>query len=125
MHFPHFFFGPPHVFHMLPLILTSGLAFAAGAYYVARNGIPEGVAAFGKDMRQRVDTWRTHSVSRTAGSTGNAAFEDYRAATLKTLEDEAAEFRAYLDGLRRTADKSEFEAFLKTRREQNSGPAQD
>ena len=125
MHFPHFFFGPPHVFHMLPLILTSGLAFAAGAYYVARNGMPESVAAFGKDLRQRAETWSSRSVSRAAGSTGNVAFEDYRAATLKTHEEEAAEFRAYLDGLRRTADKSEFEAFLKTRREQNSGPAKD
>ena len=125
MHFPHVFFGPPPPLHVLPIILTSGLAFAVGAYYVARNGMPESVAAFGKNLLLRIDTWRSESfdnrmqlVSRNSGSTGNAAFEDYRAATLKTLEEEAAEFRVYLNGLRLTADKTEFEAFLKTRREQ-------
>ena len=46
----------------------------------------------------------------------NAAFEDYRQATLKRLEQEADEFRAYLDRLRRAADAAAFEAFLNARR---------
>jgi hypothetical protein len=46
----------------------------------------------------------------------NAAFEDYRQATLKRLEQEADEFRAYLDRLRHSADAAAFEAFLNARR---------
>ncbi len=52
----------------------------------------------------------------------NEAFDDYRRATLKKLESEAEEFRKYLDGLRRAADASAFEAFLKSRRPE-AGPA--
>ncbi|HML30033.1 MAG TPA: DUF2852 domain-containing protein [Hyphomicrobium sp.] len=53
---------------------------------------------------------------------GNAAFDDYRRATLRKLEVEAEEFRKYLDGLRRATDAAAFEAFLKSRRA-GSGPA--
>ena len=49
-------------------------------------------------------------------ATHNAAFEDYRQATLKRLEQEADEFRACLDRLRRSADAAAFEAFLNARR---------
>ena len=54
---------------------------------------------------------------RAESPTGNVAFDDYRAATLKHLEDEAAEFRSYLDGLRHAKDKTEFDAFLKDKRD--------
>ncbi len=46
----------------------------------------------------------------------NRAFEDYRQATLKRLEHEAEEFRAYLARLRRAADAAAFDAFLKARK---------
>ena len=49
-------------------------------------------------------------------STGNSAFDDYRSATLTKLEQEAADFRTYLNELRHAKDKSEFDAFLNERR---------
>lgn len=52
---------------------------------------------------------------------GNTAFDDYRAATLKRLEEEQREFRAFLDRLRQAKDKSEFDQFMDDRRERPTG----
>jgi hypothetical protein len=56
-------------------------------------------------------------------SSGNRAFDDYRAETLKRLEDEQREFRDFLDRLRFAKDKTEFDAFMAERR--NRGPVPD
>ena len=50
-------------------------------------------------------------------SSGNRAFDDYREATLKRLEQEEREFRAFLTKLRQAKDKSEFDQFMSDRRE--------
>jgi hypothetical protein len=47
---------------------------------------------------------------------GNAAFDDYRAETLRRLEDEQREFVDYLERLRRAKDKAEFDQFMADRR---------
>ena len=49
-------------------------------------------------------------------STGNRAFDDYRAETLRKLEEEEKEFREFLDRLRFAKDKAEFDDFLAARR---------
>jgi hypothetical protein len=49
-------------------------------------------------------------------SSGNRAFDDYRAETLKRLEDEQREFRDFLDRLRFAKDKTEFDQFMAERR---------
>ena len=49
-------------------------------------------------------------------SSGNRAFDDYRAETLRRLEDEQREFQAYLDRLRQARDKAEFDQFMAERR---------
>jgi hypothetical protein len=49
-------------------------------------------------------------------SSGNRAFDDYRAETLRRLEEEQNEFGAFLDRLRFAKDKSEFDAFMAERR---------
>lgn len=59
-----------------------------------------------------------------AYSSGNAAFDDYRQATLKRLEEEEREFRTFLDRLRKAKDKSEFDAFMSERRAPTT-PASD
>ncbi|HVZ05820.1 DUF2852 domain-containing protein [Hyphomicrobium sp.] len=46
----------------------------------------------------------------------NFAFDEYRRATLRNLEDEAREFRTFLAKLRDAADATDFQAFLKSRR---------
>ncbi len=57
-------------------------------------------------------------------SSGNRAFDDYRAETLKRLEDEQREFRDFLDRLRFAKDKTEFDQFMAERRNRtpDAGP---
>lgn len=47
--------------------------------------------------------------------TGNAAFDAYRAETLKRLEDEHREFLDFLQKLREARDKAEFDQFMQGR----------
>ena len=49
-------------------------------------------------------------------SSGNRAFDDYRAETLRRLEEEQREFREFLDRLRFAKDKTEFDQFMAERR---------
>jgi hypothetical protein len=50
-------------------------------------------------------------------STGNAAFDAYKAETLKRLEEEEVAFAAYIQKLRDSRDREEFERFLAERRQ--------
>ena len=54
-------------------------------------------------------------------SSGNAAFDDYRAETLKRLEEEQKEFTGFLDRLRRAKDQAEFDQFMAERRNKPAG----
>ena len=47
-----------------------------------------------------------------AASSGNAAFDAYRAETLKRLEEEQAAFDEYVEKLRQARDAEEFERFM-------------
>jgi hypothetical protein len=55
-------------------------------------------------------------------STGNRAFDEYRAETLRRLEDEEKEFREFLNNLRFAKDKAEFDDFLANRRNPPAAP---
>lgn len=46
---------------------------------------------------------------------GNAAFDAYRESTLKRLEEEQAEFAAYVQKLREARDQDEFDRFMSER----------
>ena len=48
-------------------------------------------------------------------SSGNAAFDEYRSATLKRLEEEQREFKDFLGRLRQAKDKAEFDQFMADR----------
>ena len=54
-----------------------------------------------------------------ARSTGNSAFDAYRADTLRRLEEEQEKFEAFLERLRDAKDKAEFDQFM-DERAQNS-----
>jgi hypothetical protein len=55
--------------------------------------------------------------NRTAyAPTGNSAFDDYRAETLKRLEEEQTAFQSFLQRLRDAKDKAEFDQFMTERR---------
>jgi hypothetical protein len=70
--------------------------------------------------RDRAQEW----FGRGHRSSGNHAFDEYRAETLKRLEEEEREFREFLDRLRFAKDKAEFDQFLteRRRRESPEGP---
>ena len=55
-------------------------------------------------------------------SSGNRAFDEYRAETLRRLEEEQREFIAFLDRLRHAKDKAEFDQFMAERRRPSQGP---
>ena len=64
---------------------------------------------------------------RMGGSTGNTAFDSYRDATLRRLEEEQAEFEAFLERLREAKDKAEFDQFMdeRARDARDATPAED
>ena len=61
---------------------------------------------------------RRNGLARSAGSatTGNAAFDAYRAETLKRLEEEREAFTAFLEQLRAAKDQAEFDQFMESRK---------
>ncbi len=61
--------------------------------------------------------------TRARSATGNRAFDEYRAETLRRLEEEQREFMEFLDRLRHAKDKAEFDEFMAERRHRSDGPA--
>ena len=57
-----------------------------------------------------------------APSSGNHAFDEYRAETLRRLEEEQKEFGSFLDRLRFAKDKAEFDQFMAERRNRPPTP---
>jgi Protein of unknown function (DUF2852) len=69
--------------------------------------------------RQTPDSWRRPP------SSGNRAFDEYRVATLRRLEDEQHAFREFLTRLRMAKDKAEFDQFMtdgRARQEPGTSP---
>jgi len=77
-------------------------------------------------MRERFEAWTGERADRGAAQTfrpsGNRAFDEYRAETLRRLEEEAGEFRSFLDRLRMAKDKAEFDQFMTERRARPATP---
>ncbi|MDA9900096.1 DUF2852 domain-containing protein [Planktomarina temperata] len=68
---------------------------------------------------------RSKSFYRRDASSGNAAFDAYKADTLRRLEEEQQQFEAFMDRLRAAKDQSEFDEFMKDRsRKTEDGRAQ-
>jgi Protein of unknown function (DUF2852) len=67
-------------------------------------------------MRGRMESWGGQRRWGPASSSGNRAFDEYRAETLQRLEEEQQEFRDFLDRLRMAKDKAEFDQFMAERR---------
>jgi uncharacterized protein DUF2852 len=72
-------------------------------------------------MRQRT-SWGTPPWG--SRSSGNRAFDEYRADTLRRLEEEQKEFHEFLDRLRQAKDKVEFDQFMADRRNRPPQPPQ-
>ena len=57
-----------------------------------------------------------------SASSGNRAFDEYRTETLRRLEEEQREFKAFLARLRHAKDKAEFDEFMAERARRPQAP---
>jgi hypothetical protein len=81
-------------------------------------------------MQGKMDRWRGRLDAFGGGawgprSSGNHAFDEYRAATIKRLEEEQEEFQVFLERLRFAKDKAEFDQFMADRRNRPEVPPQN
>lgn len=82
---------------------------------------------FADKMERTASAWSNEvRTGFSGGSSGNRAFDEYREATLRRLEEEQREFRDFLDNLRHAKDRAEFDQFMASRRADggtgNTGP---
>lgn len=68
---------------------------------------------FNSSCRSSATSWRQKSIEHR--STGNSAFDAYKADTLRRLEQEQDKFEAFLERLRDAKDKAEFDQFMDER----------
>jgi hypothetical protein len=110
-----FLFCWPLGFVALALTIWSG-KMACGHYGERHWGgrWQERMMAKRARWEQRMAEHMEHHHQRSG--TGNRAFDEYRAETLRRLEDEEKEFREFLNNLRFAKDKAEFDDFLANRR---------
>ena len=66
-----------------------------------------------------------HTAFAATRPSGNAAFDAYKADTLQRLEDEQANFEAFLERLREAKDKAEFDQFMDDRANPKKAKADD
>ena len=72
-------------------------------------------------MQSAAERWG--GARRYRGTSGNRAFDEYRAETLRRLEEEQREFMEFLDRLRHAKDKVEFDQFMAERGRRPQGEA--
>lgn len=63
-----------------------------------------------------------HAAMKTSG---NRAFDAYKADTLRRLEEEQDQFEAFLERLREAKDKKEFDQFMDDRASKSAGPVEE
>jgi hypothetical protein len=74
-----------------------------------------GKRMFGKSCKTNGHMTTQRAWTPLAGSSGNSAFDSYKAETLRRLEDEQTAFQDFLERLRRAKDQTEFDAFMDER----------
>jgi hypothetical protein len=74
-----------------------------------------------EERMQRHGGHRSQGPRGGLGETGNRAFDEYRADALRKLEEEAGEFRAFLERLRMAKDRAEFDEYMKERKSRPAG----
>ena len=62
-------------------------------------------------------SWCGGERATSSPASGNRAFDEYRADTLRRLEEEQKDFSAFLERLRFAKDKAEFDQFMTERRQ--------
>lgn len=77
---------------------------------------------FNKSCRHSMMKHQGFHAMRTSG---NSAFDAYKADTLRRLEEEQDNFEAFLQRLREAKDKAEFDAFMEDRAKAASAPREN
>ena len=72
-------------------------------------------------MQERAAQWCGPRAAASTPSSGNRAFDEYRAETLRRLEEEERHFKEFLDRLRQAKDKAEFDQFMAEMRQRPEG----
>lgn len=110
------------VFWPLGLAILAFLLWS-GRMGCARTGdMSRWQARMAERFERRMDRWGMQG--RAYAPSGNRAFDEYREETLKRLEEEQREFRAFLDRLRMAKDREEFDQFMGSRKAKGEdGPA--
>ena len=94
----------------LALLFVAIWNMKMGRFMFGRERMGKGFGGYG--WAGRKGGWSM----RGSQSSGNQAFDEYRADTLRRLEEEQGEFTQFLDRLRFAKDKAEFDQFMAERR---------
>jgi Protein of unknown function (DUF2852) len=109
-----------------------GLAVLGWKFWQRKSGYPGDIVSFGREKWGNRANWASRRWGFAAnnwqvfasGSTGNRAFDEWRATELARLEEEhqrlaaaEREFADYLENLRHAKDREEFERFMNQRRD--------
>ena len=106
------------VFVVLGCVLFWPLGVAVLAYLIWSGKM---MCFIGRPTRSKSDGIKRWTVGTNEPLTsGNIAFDEYREATLKRLEQERVEFAEFLDRLRHAKDKAEFDQFMAEQASQQS-----
>jgi hypothetical protein len=108
---PLLFFG--FLFVML-FWLFWAMVWAAALLFWPVTLLIAGALLWRTTMRRRLAS-RPAATSRSAAH-HNSAFEEYRRETMARLDEESAKFREFLERLRKSRDKREFDGFMAARR---------
>ncbi|MGH6839393.1 MAG: DUF2852 domain-containing protein [Methylocella sp.] len=116
-----------------------GLAVLGWKFWQKKSGYPGDIVSFGREKwgdwsrirgsgRWAFANWPASGFSM--GSTGNRAFDEWRAAELARLEEERQklvaaerEFAKFMENLRHARDREEFERFMDEYRNQQGRPS--
>ena len=100
---------------MLAFLIWSGRMMGCRHH----RGAGPGPGRWWQDAEGAARRWTGGGYAR---SSGNWAFDEYRAETLRRLEEEQREFREFLERLRHAKDKAEFDQFMADRGRRGTGP---
>jgi hypothetical protein len=107
-----------------------GLAILGWKIWQKRSGYPSDIVSFVREKWQAAFNAHRYGFGAGAASSGNFAFDEWRAGELARLEEEyqrlaaaEREFAEYLDNLRRARDREEFDRFMTERRRRQESSA--
>jgi Protein of unknown function (DUF2852) len=100
---------------VLSFILFWPIGLALLAYMIWGKRMFSRSCGMGRHDHSHATRFASRHWGPAASATGNRAFDNYKAEALSQLEEEQAAFEAFLERLRTSKDKTEFDAFMEDR----------